>query len=232
MTFGKIKSLIETNLIESYKNSNDFKKTIREFKYNILNNKSISKIYTIYDQLSSPQSLSEKEAKDFLEEGLSLLRVLLPKVKLPKTLSESVKNNYKDIDTLVYINKLDLKERLESRKNIISILMSEKPKVIESIHVPIKTMVNIANQTLSNYIENLDEQSKKEFFKLISEDTKILQEQYINLKKDTINKLYCILTEEKDQTLKQKLSETIEKIEIEKFDPISYLKLKNLSESI
>ena len=31
MTFGTIKSLIEKNLLESYKNEMEFKKTLREF---------------------------------------------------------------------------------------------------------------------------------------------------------------------------------------------------------
>ncbi len=39
MTFGIVKSLIEKNLLESYRNENEFKRTIREFKHNVLSNK-------------------------------------------------------------------------------------------------------------------------------------------------------------------------------------------------
>ena len=59
MTFGTIKSIIENNLLESYKNEKEFKKTLREFKHNVLNNKSMSKAYTLYDQLSTPQGLND-----------------------------------------------------------------------------------------------------------------------------------------------------------------------------
>ena len=92
MTFGNIKSLIENNLLESYKDEKDFKKTLREFKHNVLSNKSMSKAYALYDQLSKPQGLNEHDAKEFLEEGISLLQRILPTIKLPKTISESVKN--------------------------------------------------------------------------------------------------------------------------------------------
>lgn len=232
MTFGVIKSLIEKNLIESYTNEKDFKKTLREFKHNVLNDKNISKVYSIYDQLSSPQGLSENDAKDFLEEGLDLLRRLLPTIKLPKTLKESVENNYKDIDTLVYNSKINLSERLNSRRNVVSILMSEKNKIRESINIPIKTMVNVANQTLKSYVESLDEASRKELFQLISEDTKILESKFEDMKSSTINKLQNILESEQEFEVKTKISETIEKLKTEKFDQINFLKLKNLSESI
>ncbi len=59
MTFGIVKSLIEKNLLESYKNETEFKKTLREFKHNVLSNKAMSKAYDIYSQLSSPQGLDE-----------------------------------------------------------------------------------------------------------------------------------------------------------------------------
>ena len=67
MTFGTIKSLIEKNLLQSYKNEMEFKKSLREFKHNVLSNKAMSKAYAIYDQLSSPQGLSEQVAKYFIE---------------------------------------------------------------------------------------------------------------------------------------------------------------------
>ena len=81
MTFGKIKSIIEKNLLESYKDEKQFKKYLRHFKQNVLNNKSISRAYILYDQLSTPQGLSESEAKEFLEEGINLLDKIFPSIK-------------------------------------------------------------------------------------------------------------------------------------------------------
>jgi hypothetical protein len=232
MTFGKFKSFIENKLIESYTNENDFKKNLREFRHNVLNNKNLSKIYSIYDQLSSPQGLSEKDASQFLEEGIDLLSRILPHVKLPKTLQETIENQYYDIDVLVYNHKINLHERLESRKNILSTLTKDKKVVSESINIPIKTMVNVANQTLRSYVDSLDESSKKEFFKIINEDSKVLEETFEKMKSDGINKLNSILENETEKEIKEKITETIDKLKTEKFDQLNFVRIKKLINSI
>ena len=225
MTFGKIKSIIESNLLESYKNEKDFKKSLREFKHNVLNDKSMSKAYSVYDQLSSPQGLSESDAKDYLEEGVNLLQRILPTIKLPKTLDENSANKCKK-----FLEKVI--NTIKCKKNIISILTSKQDSLRESINLPIKSMVNIANQTLRNYIETLDENTKKEFFQIISEDTKSLETKFESMRENTITKLQVILEKEEEIDLKSKISETIDRIKKEQFDQISFLKLKNLESSI
>jgi len=232
MTFGTIKSIIEKNLLESYKNEKEFKKLLREFKQNILMNKSMSKIYSLYNQLNSPQELSESDAKEYLQEGVQLIQKLLVNVKLPKTLSEEIENKYSDLDTIVYSNKLNLSERLQAKKNLIKVLSSNNVVVKESINIPVKSMVNIANQTLRNYIETMDENSKKEFLLLISEDSQSLENKFEVIRENTITKLQNILEKEEEFELKIKLSETIDRIKNEKFDQLNFLKLKNLEESI
>ncbi len=232
MTFGTVKSLIENNLLESYKNESEFKKSLREFKHNVLSNKSMSRAYAIYDQLSSPQGLSEQDSKIFIEEGVNLLNNILPSIKLPTSMSQKIENKYKDIDMLVYSNNINLLERVEAKKNIIKILTSEKESIKESVNIPISSMVTVANQTISNYIESLDETTKKEFFQIVSEDSKTLENKFQSIKENAITKLTTILENEDSQEMKNKISETIEKIKIEKFDQINFLKLKNLEESI
>jgi hypothetical protein len=231
MTFGQIKSIIEKNLLESYKNEKDFKKSLKEFKHNVLNNKTMSKLYSLYVQLSTPQGLSESDSKEFLEEGITLIQKLVSDIKTPMVL-ETVENKYSDIDSLVYINKLDLLERVNSKKNIIKLISSKNEIVKESINIPIKTMVSIANQTLNNYIENLDENSKKEFLQIISEDVQSLETKFETIRENTIVKLNTMLEKEEEFEIKTKLSETIERIKIEKFDQLNFLKLKNLESSI
>ena len=182
MTFGKVKSIIEKNLLESYKNEAEFKKNIREFKHNVLNNKSLSKAYSIYDQLSTPQGLNESDAKEFIEEGVSLLQRILPSIKMPKSLQESIDNLYSNIDTLVYSKNINIKDRIDAKKNILSVLTKPKNQIKESINIPVSSMVKIANKTLMNYIENMDESSKKEFFQIISEDQDSLKNKFEELK--------------------------------------------------
>ena len=232
MTFGTVKSLIEKNLLESYKNETEFKKTLREFKHNVLNNKAMSKAYAIYDQLSSPKELGEQDAKEFIEEGISLLNKILPSIKLPITLSEKTENKYSEIDTLVYSQGVNLIERLNAKKNILKVITSTKESIKESINIPISSMVSIANQTVNNYILNLDENSKKEFFQIVSEDVKILETKFETIKESAISKLTALQNSEDSQDIKTKISETIDKVKSEKFDQLNFLKLKNLEESI
>lgn len=232
MTFGTIKSLIEKNLLESYKNEMEFKKTLREFKQNVLNNKSMSKAYAIYDQLSTPQGLSEQDAKYFIEEGVSLLNNILPSIKLPKTLSEKIENKYSEIDTLVYSHGVNLLERVNAKKNIVQVISSSKESIKESINIPIISMVTVANQTLNNYILTLDEVSKKEFFQIVSEDTKVLETKFETIRESAISKLTLLQDKEDSKDIKEKILETIDKLKIEKFDQLNFLKLKNLEESI
>jgi hypothetical protein len=232
MTFGTVKSLIEKNLLESYKNEMEFKKTLREFKHNVLSNKAMSKAYAIYDQLSSPQGLDEQDAKDFIEEGISLLNKILPSIKLPITLSEKTENKYSEIDTLVYSQGVNLIERLNAKKSILKVISSTKETIKENINIPISSMVSIANQTVNNYVLNLDENSKKEFFQIVSEDAKTLETKFETIKESTISKLTALQNSEDSQDIKTKISETIDKVKSEKFDQLNFLKLKNLEESI
>jgi hypothetical protein len=233
MTFGQIKSIIENNLLESYRNEQEFKKSLREFKHNVLSNKNMSKLYSLYDQLTTPQGLTENDAKDFLDEGVSLIQKLIPTIKTPKTIDENVNNSYSDVDVLVYVNKLDLMERLKSRKNLIKTLTSPKKEMVkETINIPIKSMVSIANQTLNNYLDNLDESAKKEFIQLMSEDVSSLKEKFETLRENAIVKLNNILENEQDFEVQTKLSETIDRLKIEEFNQLNFFKLKNLEESI
>jgi hypothetical protein len=192
----------------------------------------MSKAYAIYDQLSSPQGLSEQDAKDFIEEGISLLNKILPSIKLPISLSEKTENNYTEIDTLVYGQGVNLLERVSAKKNILKVITSTKESIKESIHIPISSMVAVANQTVNNYILNLDENSKKEFFQIVSEDTKTLETKFETIKESAISKLTALQNSEDSQDIKTKISETIDKVKSEKFDQLNFLKLKNLEESI
>lgn len=231
MTFGQVKSIIETNLLDSYKNEKEFKKTLREFKENVLKNKEISKLFSVYEQLSTPQNLNEKDAEHYLNEGLNLISKILPTVKLPYS-NGSTNNLYSDIDNLVYTNKLDLKERVQSKKNILNTLMSESKKINEGVKIPISSMVKIANQTLENYVQNMDDDSRKLFIEIVKGDKKKMESEYNDLKENTITKLNQILSEQEEMDLKSKISETIEKLQKEEFTQLNFVKLVSLENSL
>ncbi len=234
MTFGLIKSIIEENLLESYKDEKSFKKSINEFKHNILNNTNLSKLYSLYDDLSTPQGLSEEDAKEYLSEGITLIRSILPKVKLPKIIGESsVKNKYKFIDELVYDGiHVSLNERVQMKKMIVNKIQESKKLTESVINIPITSMVKIANQTVQSYLDNLDEASKKDFFEIIKEDTTELESKFNSLKQIALEKLNPIMENEDDDETKKRLEETILKINEDKFSQINFLRLKKLTESI
>ena len=91
---------------------------------------------------------------------------------------------------------------------------------------------NERNPKINNYLENLDESTKKEFLSLMNEDTSVLKEKFETLRETTINKLGVILENEKEFEMKTKLSETIDRLKVENFNQLNFLKLKNLEESI
>lgn len=231
MTFGQIKSIIEKNLLESYSNPADFKKSLREFKHNILENKSYSKLYSLYDDLSSSKGLNEQDAKEYLEEGIELIRQIIESIKLPIN-GDKVVNQYSDLDNLIYLNNINIQERLSSKKKVLSVLMS-KPKVVESVRqIPLKSMVNIANQTIQNYLDNLDENVKKDVFHVIASKNGELEKEFENLRENTIQKLSQLKDNESESDVVKTISETIDKIKSEKFDQVNYVRLKELGESI
>jgi hypothetical protein len=234
MTFGQIKTIIENQFIESYKDGKEFKQSLKEFKEDVLDNKNISKLYSLYTDLSTPQGLSEQDAYEFIKEGVDLIQKTLPKVNLPKGNIKESKNNYKSIDELVYVNgrTIYINDRINNKKELVKILTQPKTQLKESVNIPLTSMVKIANQNLNSYIENLDESSKKEFMEIIKEDTKSLKIKFESLKKDAEIKLNSLIEKESDINVKNKITETVERIKIEKFDQVSYLKLKQLVESI
>jgi hypothetical protein len=226
MTFGQIKSIIEKNLVESYNKPTSFKQTLREFKHNVLENKNFAKLYSLYDDLLSPKGLRE-----YLDEGIEVIRHILKTTQLPKKGGDVV-NVYEDLDNLVYYTKINIQERLESRKNILKALMTETSKKRESVNIPIKSMVNIANQTIQNYLTSLDETTKKEVFHILASKSDDLEKEYTNLKDSTISKLNSLYEEQSESEMKTRISETIEKIQLEDFDQVNYIRLKQLEESL
>jgi hypothetical protein len=234
MTFGLIKSIIEENILDSYKDEKSFKKAINEFKHNILNNKDIAKVYSIYDELSKPQGLSEDDAKEFLQEGISIIQGIIKNIKLPKIIGESnVSNKYSKIDELIYEkSKIDLHERIKTKKEIVSTLKESRSEISKKISLPVSTMIKIANQTLNSYIENLDENTKKEFFQIIKEDSKTLENKFNEFRNSTIEKLTSLVTENSADETKSTIEETIKKVKEEQFSQINFLKLKSLNDSL
>lgn len=232
MTFGEVKSVIEESLIQSYKDSKNFKNVLKEFHHNILTNKSLSKLYSLYDDLTTEKGMSESEAKEYLEEGISTIKSILKESKLPRFTSTKSENKYKDLDTLVYTKNINISERIKSKKTLLENLMKPSKNNQETINIPLNSMVSIANQTLKNFVENMDESTKKEFFKVLKSDQKDLEKEFFSLKENTIKKLETLLENQEEFELKTKISETIDRLKLEEFNQMNFLKISSLEKSI
>jgi hypothetical protein len=239
MKFGILKSKIENTLVESYK-KNTFKKDMFIFEELILKNKNISKLFYLYNELSSNKGLSESIANEYVNQSVILYENLINKIN-PKQLKEiemwvghvQCENTYKVIDDFFSTNVLTLENKIKSKNSILECItksVSENNK--EIVNVPITEMVNVANKTISNYIENLSESDQKELKSLLSSDNETIKESYHMLKGSVITKLERLEENEQDTEVINKIHETIETIKTESFDKMSYFKLRKLNENL
>ena len=230
MTIGQLKTYFEKRFTESYQDEKEFKQVLKEFKTIVLKNKSISKAYNVYDELSTPQGINESETIDYINEGLRMISSDIKKQKLPQIkISE---NSYYNLDELIYNNGLGLSEVFKLKKEISKVLSTNKKELKESVKIPVSSMIKIANQTLNGYLETLDESSKKELLQLVKEDRKLSESNFIGLKESTISKLTIIKDGEKKNSTSEKIEETINTIKNQEFNQLNYFKLKKLNETL
>ena len=238
MKFGILKSKIETLLSESYRKKT-FKQELANFKKNVLDNKNISKLYYLYDDLTTNKGINESIVETYINESMSTYNKVVSKIKSNDltTLKNWVgninsTNQYQHIDDLFSDNILTIESRINSKK-IISESLTKKPSVQKEISkVPISSMVSIANRTITDYLGNLNESDKQELFNLLSQDDKILSENFEPLKSSVISKLTTLKRENTDYETGKRINETISKIESEKYDKLTYFKLKGLNENL
>ena len=233
MKFGQLLSKIEGLMINSYVNETT-KIELKNFKKLVLENKNASTMFYIYTELSKKKGYDKTLSESYINESLRQVEKIIPKLNTQKieywvkdVVSE---NNYKDIDNLIYNSPDKIMENVESRKTLMKTL-SETTEVKTAIQLPMETLLNIANREISSYIENLDEDSKRELSKvLMTEDTELSKE-FDELKTKTIHSL-SNLNESMDESTTKKLQETIQQIKGEVFSKINYVKLYNLYNNI
>lgn len=238
MRFGIIKSKIEKVLLESY-SKNTFKEEIKKFNSLVLENKNISKIFYLYDELSSNKGLTESVAKDYINESIKIYENTLNKIKESdfNKINEWVNNiktnnEYENIDNIFNINILNLESNIKSKNIIVESLTKTEKKPKEVLNIPLKSMINIANKTFANYVESLNEAEQKEFKSLIQESDNSLSLKYDLIKESLIEKLNELKSTENDESVITKIDETIEKVNSEKYSKINYVRLKSLKENL
>jgi len=242
-SFGNIKSKVEKLLTESY-GKPEFKTYLKGFKKHILNNKSLSEAYFIYDELSTEKGLNESIADEFVSESFEQLKSIIETNKekidelskwIDDILKENVSNNYEDIDMQVYTKNVvkNLEKLIESKQRIKSRLL--KTKITEQhkeLNIPISSMLKIAANSFNKEYKNLNEEDKSELKFYTSLNKKSLNEEITKTKESVLNKLNNTLNESQDNSLKQKINETIDNIMNTKQNVMSLYKLKKLEKGL
>jgi hypothetical protein len=233
MKFGQILSKIEELMVNSYVNETT-KFELKNFKKLVLENKNASTMFYIYTELSKKKGYDKTLAESYINESLRQVEKIISKLNTQKieywvkdVVSE---NNYKDVDNLIYNTPDKIMETVESRQTLVN-LLSESTNVKNTIKLPMETLMNIANKSISSYIENLDEDSKRDLTKVLMTEDVELSKEFEELKTKTINSLSG-LNESMDDITTKKLQETINQIKGEEFSKINYVRLYNLYNNI
>ena len=241
MKIGVLKSRVEKLLSESY-GKGTFKEEIKNFNRNVLSNKNISKLFFLYDELSTNKGYDQKLAEDFVFESITMFENIINKTdkrdleKIKKwVISVNSHNQYTDIDNLFYNSGdvLHLENKVRSKKVIVEGLKkTQVNENKETILLPLSSMVKVANKSIEEFVSNLNESEKKELNLFLKEDVSVLVEKFQNLKDEAVVKLVVVLESESDESVKSTINETIDNIKTKKFDRLEYFKLKNLVDNI
>jgi len=240
-TFGTIKTKIEKASIGLY-GKPEFKTYMSQLKTMVLENKDLSELYFIYDDLSKKKGLSNDIATDYINESIEYSQILIENNKrslknVDEWISSIVKksvNNYKDIDVTIYNKSIkNLETVLESKKRIINTIISEnKIEIKESINLPLKTMLRVANDRLNKELSNISESERKELIELSSLSDKSIKLEIDTLKENVISNLKTSLNESKENELKDTIENTIKKISESKYDKYNLYQLRKLNQGL
>jgi hypothetical protein len=238
-TFGTIKTKIENTLVKFYGNP-EFKTFMEQFKDMVLENKDISELYYMYDDLSQKKGLHKDIATDYINESIEYSQILiennentLSKInKWVNSISEETENNYKDIDVTIYNKSIkNLESVLESKNRILKNIVSEevKKEITESINLPLKTMLKVANDKLNKELSTISETERKEILDISTLTEDEIKEEMDTLKESVISNLKTTLSESKESGLEETIENTINKINSSKYDRYNLYKLRQLN---
>ena len=108
--------------------------------------------------------------------------------------------------------------------------MTEEKKS-SHVNAPVSKIVKVANTSVTNYLNRLDEDTKTEVKKYLTLSESDVTNRYTLLSEMVVEKLSKLSKSSDDQT-KQKIDETISKIQNEERNGITLFKLKSLYDSL
>jgi hypothetical protein len=233
MKFGELKTLVENKLTSSFANK-ELRNDVKIFKKILKEDSSFAKMMNNYDVLNENKGLSNDVASFLFDETISetkFLKIKESTINRIKNWAKGIKseNNYKNIDDFIFSKSITVEEKFQIKKTIVEGLTKKVVKK-DSPNVPISMLVNAANNTIKKHIESLNEEDKTKVLQVLKSD-ETLKENYNSLKDDTIKKIETLISES-DESVKNVLVETKNKIEKTEYSKQEYLKLLTLSEGL
>jgi len=200
-TLGSYITKFENQLVEGYK-TNTFKKSLTQFKNEVLKNNDLKEATNIYYELSSKKGYDKEFAEMFLNESINRLKEIYQIKEVQNYLSEG-ENNYTKIDELVFSKNIEKKVR-----NRISIIenLQQKQEITETIYLPLSIQVDIANSKIKPLLENLSEEE----LSLLKEMKEISENDLVNLVTETKTEILDVF--EKNSIEENKLDELKNKL--------------------
>ncbi len=224
MEFGILKTRIEESLVKSYTNKG-IKKDMFLFNELVLENKSIARLYFLYDELSENKNLDDVVASEFINESVKIYNQISKEIS-KNSLKEinmwvghiKCENRYKDVDNLFSKNIISLEDKLKSKSSIMETLKKKKESLTETkLDLPLEKIVDVANKTVNDYLSKLDESEKKNILKVLKEDDSKLEIEFNVIKESVITRLNNLKKDESDTEVVSTIQETISKVEKESY---------------
>ena len=207
---------------------------------NILESKELSEISYLYDTLSSPQNIDKEIVSEFLNECVENLKTKISNNsdKIDELLSEisDTENNYRVIDNVIYSTGPDsILEKIESKNKIKSVLVENDitKEYNDNLSIPISSMSNIAVRTFVKKYDHLNESDTETLKKYLTLSKDNLVEGFEETKGKVLSSLNDQYNKANDDNeLKEKITETISKIQNTKPSLYSLYQLEQLSNNL
>lgn len=231
MEFGLIKSKIERLLSESYSNGN-LKRDMFIFNELVLKDKNVSKLFSLYSDLSENRGYDDSFGNEFINESIDIIKKIKPSKDIISNINMWVstvktKNEYKNIDNLVSENMVDVEEKIKSKNTILESLKIKRDNN-NLKNVSLNSVLEIANKTVASHLNEMDEKTKRDLNEVLYESEEKLKLKFEIIKESISDKLQSLKESETDQEVLGKIEKTLDRVANENFNKLNYIKLKEL----
>lgn len=197
-SFGLLKEQVLTSLEEKYTTDKQlFQEELNKLVKTLKKSEVLSELFRQYDIVLKTHFDDAEYAKEYLQETIEYMRTLkisssdnqLLEALNRKNISEDKISPYiTALDTLVFGNKKNIKERLEAKQLLIHKLITENKDVIGQINPQLKSVFfEILQKKVKTRLDGLNEQEIAALNAYAEKDQDKLLKNYIRLIDDNIS---------------------------------------------